>query len=146
MKIFRVYKHEWKFDLPWHMANLKDWFYKVNVGHFGDVFLHVRVLGIRSLWTFPDPNNVVTRRSIVLPALDKSASKQKQNFPFTVDEKELPEWYHLAKSFFQEISVYSASMYEDMGGYSILCQIRYAAERDYYRWREKSILDKLVNK
>jgi hypothetical protein len=55
MRNFNEYKHEWKFDLPWHMVSLKDWFYMVNVGHFGDVFLHVRIFGIRSLWTFPEP-------------------------------------------------------------------------------------------
>jgi hypothetical protein len=56
-QLIEKYKHEWKFDLPWHMVSLKDWFYMVNVGYFGGVFLHVRVLGIRSLWTFPEPEN-----------------------------------------------------------------------------------------
>lgn len=60
---FDEYKHEWKFDLPWHMVNLKDWFYMVNVGHFGDVFLHVRILGIRSLWTFPEPESRRTKHA-----------------------------------------------------------------------------------
>jgi len=47
--------HQWKFDLPWHMGHLKDWFYMVNVGHFaGTVFLHVRILGVRSLWEVED--------------------------------------------------------------------------------------------
>ena len=47
------YTHEWLFDLPWHMVDLKDWFYMVNVGRIGlIVFLHVRILGVRSLWTF----------------------------------------------------------------------------------------------
>ncbi len=66
MKTFR-YKHEWKFDLPWHMVNLKDWFYMVNVGHFCEVFLHVRIFGIRSLWTFPEPNETCSRcRSVTI--------------------------------------------------------------------------------
>lgn len=60
---FDEYKHEWKFDLPWHMVNLKDWFYMVNVGHFGDVFLHVRIFGVRSLWTFPEPESRRTQRA-----------------------------------------------------------------------------------
>lgn len=63
MKRIDQYKHEWKYDLPWHMVNLKDWFYMVNVGHFGGVFLHVRVLGIRSLWTFPEPD--ISQRDIL---------------------------------------------------------------------------------
>jgi hypothetical protein len=50
------YKHEWIWDWPWHMVDLRDWFYMVNVGEFGDMFLHVRVLGLRSLWTFSPPN------------------------------------------------------------------------------------------
>lgn len=50
---FSKYKHEWKFDLPWHMVNLRDWFFMVNVGAIEPtIFLHVRVFGIRSLWTF----------------------------------------------------------------------------------------------
>lgn len=45
--------HQWWFDLPWHMVNLKDWFYMVNTGKIGAYrFLHVRVLGIRSTWLF----------------------------------------------------------------------------------------------
>jgi hypothetical protein len=47
-----------------------------------------------------------------------------------MDEKELPEWYHMAKSFFHEISCYSSSMYEGLNGNAILYQIRYAAERE----------------
>lgn len=47
------FTHEWMFDLPWHMVDLKDWFYMVNAGYIEPtVFLHVRVLGLRSLWTF----------------------------------------------------------------------------------------------
>ena len=45
------------------MVNLKDWFYMVNVGHFGDVFLHVRILGVRSLWTFPEPESRLTKHA-----------------------------------------------------------------------------------
>lgn len=46
------FTHEWTFDLPWHMVDLKDWFYMVDVGYIEPtVFLHVRVLGVRSLWT-----------------------------------------------------------------------------------------------
>lgn len=63
MKNFEEYTHEWKFDLPWHMGSLKDWFYMVNVGHFGGVFLHVRILGFRSLWTFPEPESRRTQRA-----------------------------------------------------------------------------------
>lgn len=48
------FTHEWMFDLPWHMVDLRKWFYMVNVGYIGgSAFLHVRVLGVRSLWTFP---------------------------------------------------------------------------------------------
>ena len=47
--------HKWKFDLPWHMVKLKDWFYMVNVGYIHPIhFLHVRILGIRSLWGFSE--------------------------------------------------------------------------------------------
>ena len=53
MKKIDYFTHEWKFDLPWHMVKLRDWFYMVNVGYIeSTVFLHVRILGIRSLWTF----------------------------------------------------------------------------------------------
>ena len=61
---FDEYKHEWKFDLPWHMVNLKDWFYMVNVGHFGEVFLHVRIFGTRSLWTFPELESRRTKHAL----------------------------------------------------------------------------------
>ena len=45
--------HKWFFDLPWHMVELRDWFYMVNAGFLGgQVFLHVRVLGIRSRWVY----------------------------------------------------------------------------------------------
>ena len=45
------YQHKWFFDLPWHMVDLKDWFYMVNVGDLDPVYyLHVRIAGIRSLW------------------------------------------------------------------------------------------------
>lgn len=47
-----------------------------------------------------------------------------------MDEKELPEWYHMAKSFFCEINCYSSSVYEDLGGHAILNQIRFAAESE----------------
>jgi len=54
MKKIDNFTHEWMFDLPWHMADLKKWFYMVNVGYIEPtVFLHVRILGVRSLWTFP---------------------------------------------------------------------------------------------
>ena len=44
-------EHKWKFDLPWEMVHLRDWFYMVNpVNWNGTLYLHVRVLGIRSLW------------------------------------------------------------------------------------------------
>lgn len=48
------YKHEWVWDWPWHMAkgHRLSWFYMVNVGQFGMTFLHVRILGLRSVWTF----------------------------------------------------------------------------------------------
>lgn len=54
-------KHQWKFDFPWHMASLKDWFYMVNNGSIEPVvFLHVRIFGIRSLWTIaPNTNGVM---------------------------------------------------------------------------------------
>lgn len=43
--------HEWKWDLPWHMVNFRDWVYMVNTGYIQPFyFLHVRVLGLRSLW------------------------------------------------------------------------------------------------
>jgi len=54
MKKIDNFTHEWMFDLPWHMVDLKNWFYMVNVGYIEPtVFLHVRILGVRSLWTFP---------------------------------------------------------------------------------------------
>jgi len=47
------FKHEWVWDWPWHMVNIKDWFYMVNHGFiYPTYFLHVRILGLRSLWTF----------------------------------------------------------------------------------------------
>jgi hypothetical protein len=43
--------HKWKFDNPLHMVKLKDWFYMVSWGYFMQTcFLHVRILGVRSLW------------------------------------------------------------------------------------------------
>lgn len=49
------FQHAWMFDLPWHMADLRQWFYMVNTGYIYPVyFLHVRILGIRSLWTVED--------------------------------------------------------------------------------------------
>ena len=56
------YNHEWRYDFPWHMVNLRDWFYMVNVGDVGVVFLHVRILGIRSLWTILDFPGLPKRR------------------------------------------------------------------------------------
>lgn len=57
--------HEWKFDLPWEMARLRDWFYMVNHGYiYPTVFLHVRVLGLRSLWTYeslPTENELISQ-------------------------------------------------------------------------------------
>lgn len=47
-------KHEWIWDWPWHMAkgHYRQWFFMVNHAVFmGTLFLHVRVLGLRSLWT-----------------------------------------------------------------------------------------------
>lgn len=56
MKNIDGYTHEWTFDLPWHMVDIRDWFYMVNVGYiYPTVFLHVRVFGVRSLWTFTLP-------------------------------------------------------------------------------------------
>ena len=53
MKKFGNFTHKWEFDLPWHMVDLRDWFYMVNVGFIEPImFLHVRVAGIRSLWEF----------------------------------------------------------------------------------------------
>jgi hypothetical protein len=43
-------EHEWGFDFPWEMVNLRDWFYMVNRGAFGAYYFHVRILGIRSTW------------------------------------------------------------------------------------------------
>lgn len=44
-------KHEWKWDWPWEMVELKDWFYMVNTGQLMQFYyLHVRVLGLRSVW------------------------------------------------------------------------------------------------
>lgn len=43
--------HKWIYDWPWEMVDMFDWFYMVNTGRIGaTVFLHVRVLGLRSLW------------------------------------------------------------------------------------------------
>lgn len=72
-KVFANFSHEWKFDLPWHMVDLKDWFYMVNVGLIPPVwFLHVRVCGIRSLWEYEVPHNLQrspTLRAPVAPEL-----------------------------------------------------------------------------
>lgn len=47
-------KHEWIWDWPWELVDLKDWFYMVNVGYISPIiFLHVRILGLRSLWKIP---------------------------------------------------------------------------------------------
>lgn len=48
-----TFKHEWVFDYPWEFPNLKDWFYMCSTGYIAPtVFLHIRILGVRSLWTF----------------------------------------------------------------------------------------------
>jgi len=45
------FRHEWNFDWPWEMVRLKDWFFMINTGHVDyTIYLHVRVLGIHSLW------------------------------------------------------------------------------------------------
>lgn len=54
-------KHEWICDWPWETAHLKDWFYMVSSGGLymagnmfpmtEPLFLHVRVFGLRSVWT-----------------------------------------------------------------------------------------------
>jgi len=47
--------HQWVFDWPWHMGRLRDWFYMVNTGSIPPLFfLHVRILGVRSVWTIKD--------------------------------------------------------------------------------------------
>ena len=52
------WKHKWVFDWPWEMVNLKDWFYMVNVGSILPViFLHVRILGVRSIWEIEEVHN-----------------------------------------------------------------------------------------
>lgn len=61
---FANIEHKWFFDLPWHMVDLKDWFYMVNVGDLDPVYyLHVRIAGIRSLWVIniPNPRNLTLR-------------------------------------------------------------------------------------
>lgn len=56
LKPMIVATHEWTFDLPWHMVDLKDWFYMVNTGFIPPTyFLHVRILGLRSLWKIEIP-------------------------------------------------------------------------------------------
>jgi len=49
--------HEWKWDWIWEMVFWTDWFYMVNYGYLWEdgedgivYYLHVRILGIRSLW------------------------------------------------------------------------------------------------
>jgi len=70
MKVFGNFSHEWKLDLPWHMVDLREWFYMVNVGFIEPViFLHVRVFGIRSLWEYRASPNL--QRS---PTLREAAS------------------------------------------------------------------------
>ena len=56
--------HRWYFDYPWEMVALRDWFYMVNAGFLGhQVFLHVRVLVIRSRWVYDTlPDRVVEQR------------------------------------------------------------------------------------
>ena len=71
MKHFGKFTHEWKLDLPWHMVDLRDWFYMVNVGFIEPIiFLHVRVFGIRSLWEYcasPNLQRSPTLREAVAP-------------------------------------------------------------------------------
>ena len=64
MKKFGNFTHRWTFDLPWHMVDLRDWLYMVNVGCIDSVtFLHVRIAGIRSLWEFiNEPDRAAEQR------------------------------------------------------------------------------------
>jgi len=70
-KVFGNFTHKWELDLPWHMVDLRDWFYMVNVGFIEPViFLHVRVFGIRSLWEYrasPNLQRSPTLREAVAP-------------------------------------------------------------------------------
>lgn len=89
MKKFGKYKHEWKFDLPWHMVDLRDWFYMVNVGHFGDVFLHVRIFGARSLWTFLDKEARDTKtlaKSIQNALIGNGANLANEEWAWVIEE------------------------------------------------------------
>ncbi len=44
-------KHEWIWDWPWFLVDLRDWFYMVNTGYIPPFYYyHVRILGLRSLW------------------------------------------------------------------------------------------------
>ena len=50
-KFNHIFLHQWKFDLPWHLVELKDWFCMVDIGYIKPhIYLHVRILGVRSLW------------------------------------------------------------------------------------------------
>jgi len=89
MKKIEKYQHEWKFDLPWHMVSLKDWFYMVNVGHFGDVFLHVRILGIRSLWTFPEQKDAEQSMHLTAFGVDWAALDAKDITVKTLFRREI---------------------------------------------------------
>lgn len=53
MKTISGFTHHWVLDNPFHFVDVRDWFYMVNAGAIGGtIHLHVRVLGVRSLWTF----------------------------------------------------------------------------------------------
>jgi hypothetical protein len=49
--MLNMFTHEWKWDWPWEMVDLRDWFYMVNTGFLENYwYLHVRVFGLRSMW------------------------------------------------------------------------------------------------
>lgn len=56
--------HRWKWDWPWQMVRLRDWFFMVDhstVPVFGGWHFHVRVLGLRSAWFLPAaPDGIYT--------------------------------------------------------------------------------------
>jgi hypothetical protein len=79
-KVFGNFTHKWELDLPWHMVDLKDWFYMVDVGFIEPVmFLHVRVFGLRSLWECrisPNLQRSPTPRAPVQSEQDQTVDKR----------------------------------------------------------------------
>ncbi len=56
-----VAKHEWIWDWPWFLADLRDWFYMINTVYIPPFYYyHVRILGLRSLWMIKEQDAPAT--------------------------------------------------------------------------------------